>query len=51
LFFQFSVSCTGARCETQVKKCAISPCEHGGTCDDQVNGFTCICPPGFTGKL
>jgi len=43
------VSFTGASCETDVNECASNPCQHGGTCEDQVNGFTCHCPPGFTG--
>ena len=43
------VSFTGASCETNVNECASNPCQHGGTCEDHVNGFICDCPPGFTG--
>ena len=31
-----------------IDECANSPCEHGGTCTDEVNGFTCECTPGYT---
>jgi len=41
----------GRLCEVDVDDCVGDPCEHDGTCDDLVNGFTCRCLPGFTGKL
>lgn len=34
-----------------VNECASDPCTNGGTCVDQVNGFTCSCVPGFTGDV
>ncbi|XP_026886754.2 protein crumbs homolog 2b [Electrophorus electricus] len=33
--------------------CASSPCQHGGTCIDEVTDYTCICPEDsrlYTGK-
>ena len=30
-------------------ECSFSPCEHGGTCVDQVNGFICLCAVGYEG--
>jgi len=50
-FSNSSVSCTGARCETDVNECASNPCQQGGTCEDELNGFTCSCLPGFIGRL
>ena len=33
---------------TDVDECASAPCQNGGTCIDQVNGYLCHCEPGFT---
>ena len=30
--------------------CLSHPCKNGGTCQDKVNDFECICSYGFTGK-
>lgn len=38
-------------CLTDIDECASNPCINGATCVDQVNGFNCTCPPGFTGTL
>ncbi|CAG0900462.1 unnamed protein product, partial [Cyprideis torosa] len=32
-----------------IDDCSSSPCLHGGTCTDFLNGFECSCPPGRTG--
>ncbi len=34
---------------TDVDDFASSPCQNGGCCSDQVNGFNCSCQPGFNG--
>ena len=31
-----------------VDECASGPCQNGGTCVDQVNGYQCQCAPGYT---
>ncbi|XP_051780732.1 zonadhesin, like [Erpetoichthys calabaricus] len=31
--------------------CLSSPCNNGGTCLEEGNGFKCICPSGFKGML
>lgn len=34
---------------TDMDECVINPCQHGGKCQDQVNGYSCICDKGYTG--
>ena len=48
-FFVFS-SYSGQLCEVDTDECASSPCEQDGTCDDEVNGYTCECPDEYIGK-
>ena len=31
-----------------VDECQSDPCENGGQCDDDVNGYTCQCADGYT---
>ena len=33
-----------------MRGCDSNPFLNKGTCVDQVNGFDCSCPPGFSGK-
>lgn len=33
-----------------IDDCANHPCNNGGTCVDIVNGYTCKCIDGYTGK-
>ena len=32
-------------------ECSSVPCQHGGTCTDHVNKYTCTCPIGYTGTV
>ena len=32
---------------TDTDECASDPCQNGATCNDQVNGYTCACAPGY----
>ena len=34
-----------------IDECAPAPCLSGGTCIDQVDGYTCDCAAGFTGVI
>jgi hypothetical protein len=34
-----------------IDECATNPCQNGGECRDQVNGYTCTCAGGYTGDL
>lgn len=40
---------TGPTCSVNIDECASSPCLHGATCVDGVNGYTCSCASGYTG--
>ena len=33
-----------------INECLSSPCTFGSTCIDGIGDFTCICPPGRSGK-
>ncbi len=34
---------------TDVNECATSPCQNGGTCENNHGFYTCICEKAFTG--
>lgn len=40
---------TGKMCEVDIDECSSSPCQNGGTCEDKIDSFNCICVPGFGG--
>ena len=33
----------------EIDECATSPCQNGGSCNDQINGYTCNCVDGYDG--
>ena len=34
---------------SDIDECGSNPCENGGSCTDNVNGYDCACVPGYTG--
>lgn len=40
----------GKKCETNINDCTSASCKNGGTCLDEVNGFSCVCDNGYEGK-
>ena len=32
---------------TDINECSSSPCQNNGTCEDQVNGYICLCLDGY----
>ena len=34
---------------TEINECESSPCQHNGTCIDEINRYSCTCVPGYTG--
>uniref|UniRef100_A0A3Q3D5Z7 Fibulin-7-like n=1 Tax=Hippocampus comes TaxID=109280 RepID=A0A3Q3D5Z7_HIPCM len=49
---QESLSWSGQQsiCRGKINECASIPCLNGGTCLDEVNQFSCICPKGWAGE-
>lgn len=39
---------SGPNCEVNEDDCASNPCEYGD-CIDEINGYKCMCHPGYTG--
>jgi len=37
-------------CSTDIDDCEYDPCQNHGTCIDKINGFSCLCAPGYTDK-
>ena len=33
----------------ELDECESDPCENGGTCEDEINAYSCGCTPGYNG--
>ncbi|XP_063964330.1 sushi, von Willebrand factor type A, EGF and pentraxin domain-containing protein 1-like [Lytechinus pictus] len=42
---------TDASMCVDIDECGSSPCQHGASCVDGINSFTCICTEGYRGQL
>ena len=47
----------GINCEIDVDECEQhrdrtndEPCDNGGVCVDQIDGYKCVCPRGYNGE-
>lgn len=40
----------GERCQKDIDECLSNPCLNGGTCIDEINGFTCNCTEQWMGQ-
>ena len=40
----------GMFCEIEVNECMSNPCLNGATCIDELNNFSCLCLPGYSGS-
>ena len=54
MYFRFDCQCQagweGVTCQINTDDCLSNPCAGNSQCIDEVNGFTCVCAPGLTGK-
>ena len=41
---------SGELCQFVSMACDSNPCQHGGTCQPQENGYSCQCPAGASGR-
>jgi hypothetical protein len=50
VWFISSLNGAGETCEKNQNECDSNPCYNNATCLDDINGYTCLCLPGYIGK-
>jgi hypothetical protein len=40
----------GSQCQDNIDDCAKMPCQHNGTCTDELNDYECQCPTNYLEK-
>uniref|UniRef100_A0AAY4EAU9 Uncharacterized protein n=1 Tax=Denticeps clupeoides TaxID=299321 RepID=A0AAY4EAU9_9TELE len=40
----------GASCQEDVNECDASPCQNGGSCQNTLGGYVCVCPRDYGGQ-
>ena len=43
------MECSFLNIIVDIDECSSSPCQNGGTCDDDVASYTCGCVAGYEG--
>jgi len=51
VWFIRSLNGAGETCEENQDECDSNPCFNNATCLDGINGYTCLCLPGYSGKV
>ena len=41
---------SGDMCDTDINECMPNPCVNNGTCQDQVNNYSCVCTNEWSGR-
>jgi Notch-like protein len=41
----------GKNCEENIDDCPGNLCQNGATCVDDINRYSCLCPPTYVGEL
>jgi len=36
---------------TDTDECTVNACANGASCQDNINGYSCVCVTGYTGTL
>jgi hypothetical protein len=51
MMFAYSAGYRGKNCEENIDDCPGNLCQNGATCVDDINRYSCMCPPTYMGEL